>query len=171
MSLNKDNLTVFTKKWFDGTPQNADYATQTYTVTSTPVATETVTVGTDVYEFVADAGDIAEATNIPVILAATPSADNFVTTLADAINTQNSVLTAVASTPDDTVVLTYDTVGTEGNAVATTTTCVNGSFGGATLTGGQYATPCRASQAIIEISGTRYMASKPVDEWSTTGWS
>lgn len=170
MGLNKDGLVVFHKKWFTGTPQNAVKASGTLTFTDVVVAAETVTVGTDVYEFVADAGDIADPSYIPVVVGVTLTADNAVTKLAEAINANSSVVTAVADTDDDTVVVAYLTVGTEGNAIATTETCTNASFGAATLAGGQYATPSRASMALIEISGTKYMALKPADKYTTDAW-
>jgi len=170
MGLNKDGLEVFHKKWFTGTPQNAVKATGTLTLSSTPVATETITIGAEVYEAIANGGSVSDADYYGVELAATPSADTFVVSLADAINTNSALVSAVASTPNDTVALTYDNVGTEGNLVATTETMANGAFGAATLTGGQYATPSKASMALIEISGTKYMALTPVSKWSTSGW-
>jgi hypothetical protein len=170
MGLNRDGMVTFTKPWFSGTPQNAVKATGTLTLSSTPVADETITIGTEVYEAIANGGSVSDADYIAVELAATPSADTFVVALANAINTNSSIVTAVASTPDDTVALTYVSVGTEGNSVGTTETMVNGAFGAATLAGGQYATPCKAPLAMIEISGTKYYTEKPVDKWTTDGW-
>jgi hypothetical protein len=170
MGLNRDGLVVFHKKWFSGTPQNAVKASGTLTMTGIPVVTEIVTVGTDVYEIVADAGDIADPSYIPVALGVTLTADNAVTKLAEAINANSTVLTAVADTDDDTVVLTYNLVGTEGNAVVTTTDFTNGDWGAASLADGQYATPCKTSMAMIEISGTKYLAINPVDKYTESGW-
>lgn len=170
MGLNRDGLVTFHKAWFSGTPQNAVKATGLLTMSSTPVATETITIDTEVYEAIANGGAVSDSSYIAVELAATPTADTFVVSLETAINTNSALVTAVASTPNDTVALTYVVVGTEGNSVATTETLSNGSFGAATLAGGQYATPCKTSNAIIEISGTKYYTEKPVDKYSTTGW-
>jgi len=171
MGLNRDELVLFHKPWFDeAVPTNAAKATGTLTLASTPVATETVTIGTEVYEFVAPDGEVASASNFAVIMSATPTADDGVTKLAAAIVANSSLVTAVASTPNDTVVVTAKLVGTEGNAIATTETMSNGSWAAALLAGGLYATPCKASMAAIEISGTKYFTTKPVDKFSETGW-
>lgn len=174
MGFNNDALVTFFKPWFDGTPVNAAKSSGTLTFTDVVVEAETVTIGADVYEFVADAGDIAVATNIPVVVGVTLTADNAVAELADAINANTTELvSAIADTDDDTVVITHDFVGTEGNSIGIETDCTNAGFGDGvtTLSGGLYATPCKASSALIEISGTKYYTTKPVDKFSETGWN
>ena len=39
------------------------------------------------------------------------------------------------------------------------------------LENGQYATPCKATNALIEIDGTKYYTTKAVDKFSETGWN
>ena len=171
MAFNNDALITIHKPWFDEAyPVNADYSTGVLTMAATPVATKTITVGTNVYEVIANGGSVADPSYIAVELATTPTVDNFLSTLETVVNANETLLTAVASTPNDTLTLTYDTVGTEGNSVATTETLSNGSFASATLTGGVYATPCRTSNATIVISGVRYIANSPVTKYSTSGW-
>ncbi len=171
MGLNRDALTVFHKKWFSSaTPVNAVKGTNILTLDGVPVAEEMVTIGTEVYEFVAAAEDIAVATNIPVVLGVTLTADNAVTKLAAAINANSSLVTAVADTDDDTVTLTAKLVGTEGNSIATTTDMTNGAFDEDTLLGGLYATPCKATNALIEIGGVKYYTTKPATKWTEDAW-
>ena len=293
MGFNTKGLTIFHKPWFHGTPVNAkkasatisfddvisdtetitigsnvyefdytdavtagrikidmtDYltkATATLTYESVPVEAETVTLGAgdseEVYEFVADVGDLTEG-NIAVILGEDFTVDNAVTELAEVINANSALVTALASENDGTVVLTAkaggtgantlavattasnaefgagvttlsgglntctaangsaclvaalnanedevvsatlgaDTesvvisnklVGTEGNNVTVSTTCDNGLFGdGATkLSGGQYATPCNASSAVIVVDNTIYFTDKPCTKWTENAW-
>ena len=295
MAFNTKGLTIFHKPWFHGTPVNAkkasatisfddvisdtetitigsnvyefdytdavtagrikidmtDYLTKakaTLTYSGIPVVAETVTLGAaatiEVYEFVADAEDIADPANIPVVLGTTLTADNAVTLLAEAINANSALVTAVASVMADTVILTAKTggtganalpiattatkasfgagvttlsgglntcattkgsaclvaalnanedevvsavlgadtesvvisnklVGTEGNDVAVSTTCANGSFGVdvTKLSGGQYATPCNASSAVIVISNVIYFTDKPCTKWTENAWN
>jgi len=99
---------------------------------------------------------------------ATITAANAVTALVAAI-TANDTNVDAADGADDTVVLTAKYVGDEYNSVATTETMANGSFGAATLTGGQYAPPV-ASPAILIVSDVIYVADAPVSKWSTNGW-
>lgn len=68
-------------------------------VNTQPVATNTVTIGTEVFEFVAAAGDIAQPTNIPVILTGVSVAADLLA-LVSAINNQgtNNVLASVVNT-------------------------------------------------------------------------
>ena len=51
MGLKNDALVTFTKAWFDGTPVNAVKATGTLTFSGVVSDAETVTIGSNVYEF------------------------------------------------------------------------------------------------------------------------
>ena len=172
MGLNRDALTVFHRPWFSGVPKNAVKASEVLTLTDVAIATENVTIGDEIYEFITNGGDASTPTNIEVELAATPSTDDSVTKLALAINTHSTLVSAVASTPNDTVTITSKLVGTEGNDIAISETLTNGSFadGATELSGGQYATPCRATNALIKIDGTKYYTEKPVDKFTEGAW-
>jgi hypothetical protein len=117
-------------------------ATATLTFIGIPVAAETVTIGAgediEVYEFVADAEDIADPANIPVVLGETFTADAAVTELADAVNSSSLLVDAVSDTDDDTVLFTAKVGGTGANTTAVSTTATNASFGVdvTTLSGG-----------------------------------
>lgn len=109
-------------------------ATGTLTATSTgPANNETVTIGVQTYTFKttpASAYDVEVGDTVAETLA----------NLADAINgelegTPKNVLVSATST-STTVVVTAIEAGTDGNSIATTETCTNASFGGATLSGG-----------------------------------
>jgi len=172
MGLNTMGLTIFDKKWFDGTPKNAKKATATLTFTDAVVAAETVTIGNDVYEFVAEAGDIAKETNVAVVVGADLTADNAVEKLETAINANSGVVTSVANTEDNTCVISYIAVGTDGNDISVSTNCTGASFeeGATKLGGGQYATPCNTSKALVAIGNDVYFTVKPVNKWTEDGW-
>ena len=149
----------FQKKWFsEVSPVNPKAATATLTFDGAVVAAETVTIGGKVFEFVADANDVAEGTDYAVVVGATLTADNAVTKLANAINANLTDVVAVEDTTKDTCTITYKAVGTEGNAVTVATTCTNASFGeGVTkLSGGQYGTPCPVVDTIVYTSPYYY---------------
>jgi len=109
-------------------------ATGTLTFADVAVVTQTVTIGgTEVYEFCTES---AGEGNIAVVIGADTTADTAVTELADAINANSELVTAVADTDADTVVVTAIARGTAGNSITTTETCTNASFAGGTLSGG-----------------------------------
>lgn len=109
-------------------------ATGTLTFSGVAIVTQTVTIGgTEVYEFCTTT---AGEGNIAVVIGADTSADKAVTELVDAINANSELVTAVADTDADTVVVTAITKGTAGNSITTTETCTNAAFGGGTLLGG-----------------------------------
>lgn len=294
MGLSLNGLQVFYKPWFDGTPQNAKYASATLTFTGVVVDEETVTIGDNVYEF-DDDGEVAEDNiavdvsallpraegtltftdvpidgdkvtigddvyefdgndtitdgNIPVVLGDQATVGDVITALLDAIADNNdsvveaakvenedkivvialeggtagnsiaisttsanlswddtnlqggadsvakedaaaALLAAIKSNDNEVVdgtlvagdnsvslVVQYNIVGTEGNSVAVDVDATNISWGQDTkgdditsLSGGQFATPCRASKAVIVIDNTIYFTVKPVDKFTTDGW-
>jgi hypothetical protein len=121
-----------------------DYLTKanaTLTYDNAPVEADTVTLGAgdseEVYEFVADVDNLTEG-NIAVILGEDFTVDNAVTELAEVINANSALVTALASKSDGTVVLTAKAGGTGANTLAVDTTTSNASFGAGvtTLSGG-----------------------------------
>ncbi|MDD4779003.1 MAG: hypothetical protein PHT02_00170 [Tissierellia bacterium] len=98
----------------------------------------------------------------------TITASNAVTALVASITANDAYVTA-ADGANDTVVVTYKWVGTDGNAIATTETMANGAFGHAHLEGGVYATPVNCSAFII-IEGVWYIADAPVTKYTLGGW-
>jgi len=117
-------------------------ATGVLTFTGLAIADETVTIGSQVYTWKAAIGDTANE----VLIGA--SAADCITNLVAAINgaagngtlygalTDANVDVTAADGAGDTIDLTAIPAGALGNAVATTETLTNGSFGAATLTGG-----------------------------------
>ena len=114
-------------------------ATQPLTLTGIGIAAETMTIGTRVYTFRATVGATADE----ILVEATAAAQ--ATTIRNAINvnglggygsatTQNTQVWA--SSAAGVVTVTAFIGGTVGNAIATTETLTNGSWGAATLTGG-----------------------------------
>ena len=159
------------KKWFsEDSPTNPHKATATLTFEGNPVVTETVTIGgTEIYEFVA--AENAQEGNIAVVLGGTLTADKAVTELAKAINANSELVTAVASTTDDTVVVEYKTIGTEGNDVTVAETCTNASWGAdvAKLSGGSLGTPSMLRNVVVYASPHYYWCEKEGSE-STVVW-
>ncbi len=95
---------------------------------------ETVTIGTDIYEFDTDAS--VTGTNILVDVSAGATAADAVTALAAAITASDTVGVGGVDGAGDIVVLTADTAGAAGNEIGTTTTCANAAFASTSLTGG-----------------------------------
>lgn len=171
MSFNNDALITIHKKWFDeATPVNGKKSSGVLTFADVPTTTHTVTIGTEVYQFMVAGATPTDSSYVLVSMAATPTKADGVLKLTAAITANSTIVTAVGSTPNDTVTVTYVNVGTEGNEIATTETLTNASWGAVTLTGGVYATPCHTSNATIVIGGVRYIATKPIDQWCTDGW-
>jgi hypothetical protein len=153
-----------TKKWYaESAPQNAKEAKATLTFTGVPVAAEVVVIGDETYELVAAAEDVADPANTPVILGATFTADNAVTKLAEAISANSAIVDAVGNITADTVLVIYDSIGTEGNNIGISTTCTNASWGVdvTNLSGGQYGTPCPVPFTIVKDDTYYYTNIEP----------
>lgn len=144
-------------RWFDeSAPTNKAKATGVLTFSGIPVVSQTVTIGSDVFEFVASAGDV-QVGNIAVALGGTLTADNAVTVLTSEINAHSTKVVAVGSTTNDTVTLTAINYGDEQNSIATTETCSNASFAQTTLTGGCWSTPCPEVNTIVKDETYHYI--------------
>lgn len=140
-------VTVAATYWYDqiNTDPSTGAATATLTFTNQPADTETVTIGAKVYTFQTVLTDVDGNVFIGANLAAT------IANLTDAINlgagagtdyatstTLNTQVTGVAGAT--TLVITAKVAGTGGNAIATTETVTNASWGGATMSGGDAGT-------------------------------
>lgn len=124
-----------------GAPTIAVAATGTLTFAGVVADGETVTIGADVYEFDADSS-VTEG-NIAVDISGGATAPDAVTALV-AASASGTELVTLADGAGDTVTVTADVRGVLANAIATTETCTNGSFGAATLAGGVDGTVCTA---------------------------
>jgi predicted secreted protein len=130
-------------------------ATGTLTFAAGVSDAETVTIGTDVYEFdTAAAPGAVTAGRIRVDVSGGAGAAAAETALVAAINgNDNSVVTAVGSGVADAVICTAKEYGTGGNAVVTTTTCADGSWGAGTLASGANSTIAYQRGGTITING------------------
>jgi hypothetical protein len=126
------------------TPVNAVQATGTLTFSDAVSDGETVTIGTDTYEF--DTDESVTEGNILVDVSGGATASDAVTALVSAITASGDGTYSGADGAGDTVVITYGTYGTTGNSVATTETCANGAWGATTLESGVNGTPGRKGQ-------------------------
>lgn len=116
-------------------------ATGTLTLTGNAVANETVTIGGQVYTFKAA---LTASNQILIGAAATDTLDNLIAAINGAAGagstygtgTIQNIFVSAAAGAGDTMVVTARTSGAIGNAVATTETLTNGSWGAATLAGG-----------------------------------
>jgi hypothetical protein len=157
-------------KWFsEAAPTVPKKATATLTFEGVVADGETVVFGTEVYEFKAS-GDAGEG-KIKVDVSTGLTADIAVVKLKDAINANSALVTAVASTEDDTVVVEYKTIGTEGNSLTIGTNCTNASWGVdvLTLSGGSLGTPSMVRNVIIYASPYYYWCDKEGSEY-TVSW-
>lgn len=143
------------------TPSTAEVkASGTLTLSGNAVAGETLTVGGVVYTFVA-AANLSQGTpnQIAVGAAATNTLDNIKAAISPATAgagtqysqaTVPSALVIPTTKTATTLVFVANRSGTKGNAISTTETMTNGSFGGATLSGGVNGTaPTEASKGAI----------------------
>jgi len=117
-------------------------ATGTLTLTGNALNAETVTIDTKVYTFQTVLTDVDG--NVLIGATASDSLDNLIAaitlgagsgTLYAASTTLHPTVTAAAGA-GDTMDASAKTEGTAGNTIATTETLTNGSWGGATLSGG-----------------------------------
>ena len=106
----------------------------TLTFTGVVSDTETVTIGDDTYEF--DTNDSVEEGNISVDVSDGVTKEEAIVALLLAISeNEDSVITAVEGENDD-IIVTAKTGGTDGNAIASTETVTNATWGNATLENG-----------------------------------
>jgi len=129
---------------FRGAKQFRDISTAKATLefTGQPANTETVTIGSTVYQFVnalAAAGDVligaSTAASIQNLVDAVLATASQAGTAFHADTVKNPDATAIVGL-DDTLVAYAATTGTAGNAVATTETVTAASWNSATMTGG-----------------------------------
>ncbi len=145
-------------------------ATATLTLTTNPLDTETVTIDGKTYTFQDTLTDvdgnvkIGATASISVInLAAAIDVDAGGEGVAYAASTtKHKTVNAVASS--NTVVATAITGPTRGNALATTETLSDGSWGGATLSGGT------GPEEFVEAGGIWHRSS-PIDGFTVTDGS
>ena len=104
------------------------------TFTGAVIEKETVVIGDDTFEFIDDG--TAEVGSIEVLVTGDLTSDNAIEKLVEAINENSEAVTAVGDTEANTVTLTAVEGGTDGNAIGTTETLTNGSFGAVTLANG-----------------------------------
>ena len=132
------------------TPVNGVQATGTLTFSGAVSDGETVTIGTDVYEF--DDDSSVTAGNIAVDVSGGATASDAVTALVSAITASGDGTYTGADGTGDTVDITNVVYGTVGNAVATTETCANGAWGATTLESGVDGTPGKKGQMYHDAS-------------------
>lgn len=136
-------------------------ATGVLTLTGNALNTETVTIGSTTYTFQTSLVD--SANNVLIGATASDSIDNLIAaltagagagTLYGTGTVANGDVTAAAGV-GDTLDLTATAIGDAGNTVATTETLTNGSFGGATLSGGvtNYAAAMTANTEVTAADG------------------
>lgn len=144
-SVETDVLKVATK-----TPVNAVAASGILTFTGVVSDGEVVVIGDDTYEF--DTNATVTEGNILVDISGGATATAAVTALVAAITASGTEPITATDGAGDTVDIVADVKGTLANAIATTTTCVNGSFGDATLKGGIDGTVGLANEICIDDS-------------------
>lgn len=121
-------------------PVNAENAVGVLTFTGVSVNSQTVTIGTDIYEFRTSGSPTAG--HIAVDVSGGVTAPESVTALVAAITANTASVVTAYDGIGDTVVCTAKTAGVVGNSIVTTETCTNASWGHAHLLGGVDGTVC-----------------------------
>ena len=116
-----------------------------------------------VYEFVEAASEDPETIEV-VIEAASVAKKTAAEKLAEVINDNSEIVSAKAVTADadETVVVAYKDVGTDGNSIAVDKSCTNASWGAdvVKLSGGKFGTPCPMKGLAVCIPDS---STPPVD--------
>ena len=160
---------VLQNKWFSSVhPVNPKGATGTLTFDGVVADAQTVTIGTEVYEF-KTSGD-AGTGKIKVDVSGGVTAPAAVTALVTAI-TANSTLVNAVDGEGNIVVVTAKIVGTSGNDITIATTCANASWGEEVtkLANGQFGTPCSQKDVIVRDDNYYYWCEKEGGK-STVSW-
>jgi hypothetical protein len=140
--------------YLDGTlTATATQAYGTLTFTGTTADGETVTIGGRVYEF--DTNGSITAGRVSVDISGGNSASQSVTALVAAINADASAVVTAADGAGDTVVVTAITTdATTGNAIGSTKTVSNATWGDTTLDGGIDALAIASSSGLFAINAS-----------------
>lgn len=155
----------------DLTASAAARAAAVLTTTGNAVADETVTLGARVYTWKADP---VAANQVKVGANASESLDNLVAAINGAagagtlygVGTAAHALGTAAKTSASVVTFTARTKGTAGNALASTETMTNATFGGATLAGGTNPTAAESIAAIVQAIN---LSDSPLEASPITG--
>lgn len=136
-----------------GTPKNAVNASAKLEISGVTNNGETVTIGTDVYEFVV-AAVLTLETNIPVDISAGATALESATALIAAITLSDTQGVAASAGAANSVIITFEVAGVAGNAITIESAMENGAFANAatTLLGGVNATIGNKNQSMIDSS-------------------
>jgi phage tail sheath gpL-like len=157
-------------KWFsEASPTNPHKSTATLTFSGVVADAQTVTIGTEIYEFKTSGS--AGTGKIKVDVSSGVTADIAVVKLKDAITANSAIVTALASTEDDTVVVEYKVIGTEGNDIEVSTDATNATWGTdvTKLSGGSLGTPSMTRNVVVYVSPYYYWCDKEGSEY-TVSW-
>lgn len=147
------------------TPVNAVAETGTLTFSGVVADAQTVTIGTEIYEFKTSGN--AGSGKIKVDVSGGVTAPDAVTALVSAITASSAIVDAVDGA-GDTVVVTAKVKG-DYNYVSTET-CTNGAWGATTLQGGVNGTAGYKGE-IVSDTGYIYIFTKDDDQSRTAdGW-
>lgn len=158
--------TQFFKKWFTGTPVNAKKAeleTEFLTADSNLkfTAKKAGTEGNDITVEFVDPSD----TDVELSLSVNGSAIAVILgtdAYGEIETTAEEIIDIIEDSEEASALVDVEAVDYDSGVVE--------ELSETALEGGQYATPCRASKAIIIIDGTWYISEKPVDKWTEDGW-
>lgn len=162
-------------KWFsDATPRNPKRAKAILKLTGTVSDAETVTVGTQTFEF--KTSDDASTGKIKVDISGegNTAPDKAAAKLAQTINANSTIVTATAgedAEDNDIVTIEYKEIGTEGNAIAVAEEMDNATFDAdaTKLSGGQLGTPSMTKNVVVYVDPHYYWCDKEGNE-KTVSW-
>jgi len=162
-------------KWFsDAIPRNPKRAKAILTLTNTVSDAETVTVGTQIFEFKTSGNAGEGKIKVDISGEGNTAPDKAAVKLAQTINANSTIVTATAgedADENDIVTIEYKEIGTEGNAIAVAETMANATFGtGVTkLSGGQLGTPSMTKNVVVYVTPYYYWCDKEGNE-KTVSW-
>jgi len=150
----------------NGAPSAGVASTGTLTLAANATDGETVVVGSTTYTW-QDSVGAGETFGVEIGASASDSIDNLIAVINDTLEiTRGAGLTEVdevvaVAGAGDTMDVTAKAVGTGGDALATTETMANGSWGGATLSGGANRDGVRVKDLLPGIRDPDYRGGGP----------
>jgi len=162
MALIKE-LEVFYRPWFDGAPKNAKRSSVTLDFTAEEFTIIAPVVGPDGDVYTVTIVDGADVDLDPVV--SVVGTDLTITLGTDGLGDPDDTKNTAAA-----LALLVEAEGFEVEVTSAGAFVVEATAETA-FDGGQYATPAKASQSIIEANdGNVYVAVHPVDKLSESGW-
>lgn len=166
MGFNTKSLEILHSAWFHGAPQNAKKANVKFEdgVVNKEIVIEYDLVGTEGNDYSVEiVAGVGNSIDLSAVLSGTKITITLATTAAGALDATKNTAKLIVAEINKIENFTATMNGTGALAYAAAITESD-------LTGGQYATPCNASSAVIVIDNTIYFTDKPCSLVTTDAW-